>query len=1489
MNDTKIYLCQADRSILGYITGIKTDTCSLTKNATDLWEITFDVDRYVDVEGNLVQSDYYDSIDDMMKLYLDSENIQAFFVIDSEPTVKGESFQETKTVTAHSIECELNHMYLKNLKINCGTPDSQEYLVTDENNNPTNIDVYTNLPKEYISLVNYDNHQLSLLHLALQGTGWTVKDNIDKEVCEIKKSFETSESVYSFLMKTVSSTASVMFEFDRKHKQVGAVKIENYGEDTGVFVTMRNLMNNFEVSSSSDDSIMTKLIPTGANSLGVEYVNFGQSHIINLDYFMNTLNEYGDYKYVSADLHDKYNLWKNYRNAESVGYDGKEYTRRELYRELTKLYNKTILDISEVHNRLPNDGCVIDYKTFPLEDLKISLQAYNNALVALVTIYKNEYGVTEIGAYPDCTPIPSTATNIKDTPYWYDYYAYQEKIIPQVTEALKMYCQTDENGNLVTDENGDFIELEFGNPDYYADETIVKNIDAYLYEWSLYGLDELEAKKKAWSEAANILYNECFIASGTVESPVYCTPDDNGWDSLSDEQKSRFTSKDAFINKLNQYLDYMSFDDARENSITKTVGKGIIRQCEDAIIERKNEIANIQIKQDEYNSQRKELASSVSLENFFTADDLIIINSMLREKEYSNEHIITTSLDDVVSTVDVQEELYQEAIKELDKLAQPQYSFRTELDNIYSLEEFKAYREPFDVGNFIRVGLEIHEDLYDNNYIKLRLISISYNPLEISEDLSVEFSTMTRSLNTVSDLAFLLDSQSSSSGGGTSSGSSSGGTYGDNDANVQISNNMLNALLKTELFGTTVTDLILDSMKANKGNFNTLFAHSGVFDSLESGQIKVSGDCLFDRIKSKNYESNKSGSHLNLSDGSFEFAGGLLKYDSKNGLSISGYSSDEDFSALINGLSKGTTTINGGCITTGNIKSANWNGTVSNPIGNTAGSIICLNDGKFNFAGGKLKWDGSKLSVVGDIVAKSLTLDSSVKVDTSNINGLSQVATSGDFNDLTNTDNILQTDDISTSVSTDANGITTKTITIGNTTYTTKQSDNYVITNVGIGTQNAEHTNSYFKISKDGLLEANNALIYGTVYATDGRFSGDVIANTLTANVSGSIAGWSFNDKAFYKNNINIGSKEGFYIGEDGISIGDYFIVDENGMKSQNIDLANDVYDSDVVLSYFEISSTENVEIILSNLTIGNNVTLQIDWWLYLEDIMTRENNSYQFTVSNNIKVYSSNNVLEENITASYNDMTHEVQVIIPAQIILNYGSSYNKKRPNTLESISTAHSQFGIKHTGGVKKVKIGSKVFDGTLLYKNYGLIIDTINKKISGDRFELTTTKFDVYGEFSFNFYGNVSSTDARAILNYNGFKHKALYSQQSLTDKRALYVGSDGTISAVSSSRRYKQDISTNLDDVFNPHRIYDLPVSQFRYKEDFGGGDDSDLYIGFIAEDVAKHYPPAARWNADHTEVDTWEMSDMFPALVKLIQEQHADIEKLKEEIESLKK
>ena len=158
---------------------------------------------------------------------------------------------------------------------------------------------------------------------------------------------------------------------------------------------------------------------------------------------------------------------------------------------------------------------------------------------------------------------------------------------------------------------------------------------------------------------------------------------------------------------------------------------------------------------------------------------------------------------------------------------------------------------------------------------------------------------------------------------------------------------------------------------------------------------------------------------------------------------------------------------------------------------------------------GQLICTGANIS--GDIMATSLTLGSDASINANKVDGLSKVATTGSYSDLDNkptiptsisdlTDgaDILYADDVSISAATTSNGVTKQTIKVGDNTYTSITAGDFVLTNVGLGADTANGSKSYTCISKDGLLTAKNAIIYGTVYATSGRFSGDITATSLT-------------------------------------------------------------------------------------------------------------------------------------------------------------------------------------------------------------------------------------------------------------------------------------------------------------------------------------------------------------------------------------------------------
>ena len=65
----------------------------------------------------------------------------------------------------------------------------------------------------------------------------------------------------------------------------------------------------------------------------------------------------------------------------------------------------------------------------------------------------------------------------------------------------------------------------------------------------------------------------------------------------------------------------------------------------------------------------------------------------------------------------------------------------------------------------------------------------------------------------------------------------------------------------------------------------------------------------------------------------------------------------------------------------------------------------------------------------------------------------------------------------------------------GNTKSTTLFGDGLVFTNVGLGEKDEEEKETYFKISSEGLMEAQNAVIHGTIFANEGRIGGWALKN----------------------------------------------------------------------------------------------------------------------------------------------------------------------------------------------------------------------------------------------------------------------------------------------------------------------------------------------------------------------------------------------------------
>ena len=136
----------------------------------------------------------------------------------------------------------------------------------------------------------------------------------------------------------------------------------------------------------------------------------------------------------------------------------------------------------------------------------------------------------------------------------------------------------------------------------------------------------------------------------------------------------------------------------------------------------------------------------------------------------------------------------------------------------------------------------------------------------------------------------------------------------------------------------------------------------------------------------------------------------------------------------------------------------------------------------------------------------------------------------------------------------------------------------------------------------------------------------------------------------------------------------------------------------------------------------------------------------------------------------------------------------------------------------------------------------------------------------------------------------------YEHDNTTTSPNMYISSYGNIRRTTntSSRRYKTEVKDIEDENLNPENLYKLKIRQFKYKTDYFSNKKDERYnknlIGFIAEEVADIFPVAADYETDkngNKYVENWNEKYIIPAMLKLIQDQHIEIEELKKRVEKL--
>lgn len=900
-----IYLAKPGKRLYCALGGIDTSTASLSLKTNNTAELTFTVDKYI----NNTVTDGYEELDELMELYCDG----IWFKIVDPPTINNDGLRETKEITAESYEIMLTQYKLKNFKINMGEEDSYEmmYQATHDTNKFYQIKFYDS-----------ENEDLSFLHLVLKHAdvpGWHIGyvDNITPDddgkllpnnICN----FEVDDqNVYAFLTQEAAQAYKCVFEFDTVNMTINVYRPDSLGKDTNVVLGFRNIQNSITISR--DENLVTQFYVEGLDDYNIDAVNFGDSVITDLSYFVCE-------PYMDTLLQEKYNAWQSYRES-----------RREEFINLSKEYNKNLEVLTELMNRVPIDTAQTNWFGKKVEDLKDAYNANMAIIKGLEALYVDDeknfdlealkkshdwplyesimnYTLPSIvaalqaqdetvegfgkGNIISCVnPIvlgqdwymvnPGTSSfqtvQIDDAPAYgitrgvkvtgTNGGIYQHNISIEPSQRYTLSCFVKGSGTFYLGYNNtgedrknvaynitsswtrvytsfnlssrlidvaftgtnDFticgMQLEMGDsPSQFGYFTQSENIiKAYETDWKLYGISELKVKISTYDSCIKELKKSGYA---------------DGYNPLSGYEEAYFTQMHQ------KYLDYLNLKD----------------QAEAALKERQAEYDKA--KKPEIQEKRNQIAKDVLLENFgkvqnkysaFTDKETYIIKSLYSQSTYTNENIIVTTLDSTADAVDKSKVLYDDALEELYVESHPQYIYTDDVENIYALPEFKEYHEQLAVNDFVRVGIT------DTNYIKLRVIEITYNPCDLDESMEVTFSNMIQYKAKRNDYNTLLNdalNTSNRNGGRVNSvnKSSTSDYVITSEAIKQIfSNPLFNSMLGGTVTGgtgsggtITADTIIAELVKAKEGVFDKLTVDTAFMKYLD---VKlISADKITTRI-----------------------------------------------------------------------------------------------------------------------------------------------------------------------------------------------------------------------------------------------------------------------------------------------------------------------------------------------------------------------------------------------------------------------------------------------------------------------------------------------------------------------------------------------------------------------------------------------------------------------------------------------------------------
>lgn len=550
--------------------------------------------------------------------------------------------------------------------------------------------------------------------------------------------------------------------------ECGSTKVINkYGEDTNVLINSANLTKSISLESNQD-SLKNCFYVTGADDL--------------MNATIRNINPNGSqYIYYFSDdvLSDMPDNLKNKLKSYDTLYNEIQQTRK-MALDSTKVtnYNNVVTSVTKKFANVSDD-----------DKDKVTFNKLTNPLVGYSSLIAARYDATDLYYYINDSMMPvididglgvqDSLTSIKNGINALGGVAVTKvssidsSVVRNTLEKLcQVFCSTAYYD----------ISVETKSLSAYNTSTKTKTYSCTVTITSLTQQDENEEYLTGYVDITcpvlenNEKYIEQKIKRMTAESKKLKDKQITSFD-LSDTDFKKELTYYSLTELTNMYTEFQACQDIVTNGFTEDSvdvqynNSELKKKYQKFYANRLTWINNeIKTRTSELNSVKaifdpvkstgalqtlkQSIQKELDLQKYLGTDLWNLFYSYRREDDYNNSNYSSTGLNNT-ELIKRATELFKAAQRELYKAGNLQYSINTTMGNLLALPEFKPVVDKFEVGNFIKVGI-------DEKVYSLRLLSYQVDYDNLSE-IPVEFSTVEKIYSGYSDVESVLQSAKSMS------------------------------------------------------------------------------------------------------------------------------------------------------------------------------------------------------------------------------------------------------------------------------------------------------------------------------------------------------------------------------------------------------------------------------------------------------------------------------------------------------------------------------------------------------------------------------------------------------------------------------------------------------------------------------------------------------------------------------------------------------